>query len=124
VLSLFGAISVTLAVVGILGVMAHAVGQRATEIAIRLALGARSWNVLGLVLRQGLELIGAGIAVGLVASLMLTPVIRSFLWGVTTTDPLTWLLAVLGLALVALIACYLPARRALKVPPMAALRSE
>ena len=69
--------------------MAHAVGQRANEIAIRLALGAQSLNVLGLVLRHGLALIAAGLGVGLVASLMVTPVIRSFLWGVTITDPLT-----------------------------------
>jgi putative ABC transport system permease protein len=124
VLGLFGAISVTLAIIGILGVMAHTVGQRANEIAIRLALGAESLNVLGLVLRQGLTLIAAGIGVGLVASLMLTPVIRSFLWGVTTTDPLTLVLVVASLTLVALIACYLPARRALKVTPIMALRSE
>ena len=124
VLGLFGAISVTLAVIGILGVMAHAVGQRANEIAIRLALGAQSLNVLGLVLRQGLTLIAVGIGVGLVASLMLTPVIRSFLWGVTTTDPLTLAVVVIALASVALLACYLPARRAVKVTPIVALRGE
>jgi len=124
VLGLFGALSVTLAMIGILGVMVQAVGQRANEIAIRRALGAQSVNVLGLVLRQGLRLIAAGIGVGLVASLMLTPVIRSFLWGVTTTDPLTLAIVVVALALVALTACYLPARRALKVAPILALRGE
>ena len=124
VLGVFGAISVTLAVIGILGVMAQAVGQRANEIAVRMALGAQSLNVLGLVLRQGLMLIAVGIGVGLVASLMLTPVIRSFLWGVTTTDPLTLSVVVIALALVALLACYLPARRAVKVTPIVALRSE
>jgi putative ABC transport system permease protein len=124
VLGVFGAMSVTLAVIGILGVMAQAVGQRANEIAVRMALGAQSSNVLGLVLRQGLMLIAAGIGVGLVASLMLTPVIRSFLWGVTTTDPLTLSVVVIALALVALLACYLPARRAVKVTPIVALRGE
>jgi putative ABC transport system permease protein len=124
VLGLFGAMSVALAVIGILGVMAQAVGQRANEIAIRMALGAQSLNVLGLVLRQGLILIATGIGLGLIASLMLTPVIRSFLWGVTITDPLTWAVVAIALALLALIACYLPARRALRVTPLAALRSE
>jgi predicted lysophospholipase L1 biosynthesis ABC-type transport system permease subunit len=124
VLGLFGAISVALAVIGILGVMAHSVGQRANEIAIRRALGAQSLNVLGLVLRHGLTMIAAGLGVGLVASLMVMPVIRSFLWGVTITDPLTLALVVLALAAVALVACYLPARRALKVAPTAALRGD
>ena len=124
VLGVFGAISVTLAVIGILGVMAQAVGQRANEIAVRMALGAQSLNVLGLVLRQGLAMIAAGLGVGLVASLMVMPVIRSFLWGVTITDPLTLALVVLALAAVALVACYLPARRALKVAPIAALRGD
>ncbi len=122
VLGVFGAMSVTLAVIGILGVMAQAVGQRANEIAVRMALGAQSLHVLGLVLRQGFVLIAAGIGVGLVAALMLTPVIRSFLWGVTTTDPLTLSVVVIALALVALLACYLPARRAVKVTPVVALR--
>ena len=124
VLGLFGAMSVTLAVIGILGVTAQAVGQRANEIAVRMALGAQSSNVLGLVLRQGLAMIAAGLGAGLVASLMVMPVIRSFLWGVTTTDPLTLALVVLALAAVALMACYLPARHALKVAPIAALRGD
>jgi len=82
--------SVTLAAIGIFGVMAHAMGQRASEIALRLALGAQPLNVLGLVLRHGVALIGAGIAVGLIASLMVTPVIRGFLWGVTTSIRSRW----------------------------------
>ena len=124
VLGLFGVMSVTLAAIGIFGVMAQAVGQRANEIALRLALGAQPLNVLGLVLRHGVALIGAGIAVGLIASLMVTPVIRGFLWGVTTSDPLTLAVMVVTLGVVALVACYLPARRALKVTPIEALRSE
>ena len=123
-LGLFGAISVTLSVVGILGVMAHAVSQRTNEIGIRLALGAQSANVLHLVLRQGLALISAGLTIGLVASFIVMPVIRSFLWGITVTDPLTFALSVLGVAAVALLACYLPARRVLSVAPIVALRSE
>jgi putative ABC transport system permease protein len=124
VLGLFGVMSVTLAAIGILGVMAQAVGQRANEIALRLALGAQPLDVLGLVLRDGVALIGAGIVVGLIASLMVTPVIRGFLWGVTTSDPLTLAVMVVTLGAVALVACYLPARRALKVTPLEALRSE
>ena len=124
VLGVFGAIAVVLAVIGILGVMAQAVRQRSNEIAIRLALGAQAADVLGLVLRQGVLLIGAGIALGLFASLLFTPVIRSFLWGVTTNDPVTLLLVAVGLGIVALAACYVPARRALKVSPITALRGE
>jgi len=124
VLGIFGTIAVALAVIGILGVMAQAVGQRSNEIAIRLALGAQATDVLGLVLRQGVLLIGAGIALGLIASLLFTPVIRSFLWGVTTNDPVTLLLVAVGLGVVALAACYVPARRALKVAPVMALRGE
>ena len=80
--------------------------------------------MLGLVLRHGVTLIGAGIAVGLIVSLMVTPVIRSFLWGVTTSDPLTLAVMVVTLGVVALLACYLPARHALKVAPIAALRGD
>jgi putative ABC transport system permease protein len=124
VLGIFGALSVALAVIGILGVMAQAVGHRSNEIAIRLALGAQSSNMLGLLLGHGLKMIAAGIALGLAASFMITPVIRSFLWSVTPTDTVTLTLVVGGLALVALLACYVPARRALKVTPVAALRGE
>jgi predicted permease len=124
VLGVFGALSVTLAVIGILGVMVQAVGHRANEIAIRLALGAQSSNMLGLLLGHGVKMIAAGIVLGLAASFMITPVIRSFLWSVTPTDTVTLTLVVGGLALVALLACYVPARRALKVTPVAALRGE
>jgi ABC-type antimicrobial peptide transport system permease subunit len=123
-LGLFGVMAVTLAAIGILGVMAHAVGHREKEIALRLALGAQPLSVLGLVLGHGVTLIGVGIAVGLIASLMVTTVIRGFLWGVTTSDPLTLAVMVVTLAVVALFACYLPARHALKVAPIEALRSE
>jgi putative ABC transport system permease protein len=124
VLGVLGTIAVALAVIGILGVMAQAVGQRSNEIAIRLALGANGADVLGLVLRQGMVLTCAGVVLGLFVSLLFTPVIRSLLWGVTTNDPVTLLLVAVGLGIVALSACYVPARRALKVPPIMALRAE
>jgi putative ABC transport system permease protein len=124
VLGVFGMLSVALAVVGIVGVMAQAVGQQTHEIAIRMALGAYPLNVLVYVLRQGLTLIAAGLGVGLLASFVVTPLMRSFLWGVTTTDPVTLAFVSVALAVIATMACYLPARRALKVAPIVALRSE
>ena len=123
-LGVFGGIAVILAVVGIYGIMAHAVTQRTNEIGIRMALGAGSGQVLKLVLRRGLILIVIGLVLGFGASLALTQVLNSFLWGVTATDPLTFALVVAGLASVALLACYIPARRALKVSPIIALRYE
>jgi putative ABC transport system permease protein len=123
-LSLFGTISLMLALTGIFGLMAHAVSQRTNEIGLRIALGAQGSNVVGLIVQQGLALIGAGVVLGLGASLLLTPVIRSFLWGVNAADPVTFALAGAGLAVVALLACYLPALRAVKVDPVVALRNE
>jgi len=123
-LSVFGGISVALAVIGLFGMMAHAVSQRTNEIGIRMALGAPPATVLGLMLRQGLVVTAAGLVIGLGASLILTRVIQSFLWGVTATDPLTFALVGCGLAVIALLACYLPARRALHIDPVIALRSE
>jgi putative ABC transport system permease protein len=123
-LTIFGGISVALAVIGLFGMMANAVSQRTNEIGIRMALGAPPANVLGLVLRQGLVVTAAGLVVGLGASLVLTRAIQGFLWGVTATDPLTFALVGSGLAAVALLACYLPARRASHIDPVIALRSE
>jgi len=123
-LAIFGAISGLLAVVGIFGVMAQAVNQRRGEIGLRVALGAQRSNVLSLVLGQGVILIAGGLALGLITSLMLTSVIRSALWGVTATDPATFTVVAAGLGLVALLACYLPARRALAIQPSLALRTE
>jgi putative ABC transport system permease protein len=123
-LGVFGAIALVLAVVGIYGVMAHSVTQRTGEIGIRMALGATGSQVLRLVLRQGLAVIVIGLVLGFAASLALTRVIGSLLWGVTATDPSTFV-AVLGvLALVSTLACYVPARRAVKVNPVVALRYE
>jgi ABC-type antimicrobial peptide transport system permease subunit len=89
-----------------------------------MALGAGSADVLRLVIRRGLILIALGTAIGLAAALGLTSLLKTFLWGVTATDPVTFALVVLALVLVALLACYLPARRALKIDPMIALRYE
>jgi ABC-type antimicrobial peptide transport system permease subunit len=100
------------------------VGQRATEIAIRMAMGAQARDVLGLMLRHATVLIAGGVTIGAITSLMLTPLLRGQLWGVTAADPVTLLLAIGGLALIAVVACYVPARRALKVMPIVALRSE
>jgi putative ABC transport system permease protein len=124
VLGLFGTLSVALAVVGIVGVMAQSVGQRTNEFGIRLALGAAPGSVMSLVLRQAAALVAIGLGVGLAASFVLLPAIRRLLWGISETDVVTLALAVTGLAVVALAACYVPARRAMRVDPIAALRGE
>jgi putative ABC transport system permease protein len=121
VLTLFGIISVALAVVGIFGVLSHGVSERSKEIGIRMALGARSATVLRLVLRQGMLIVMVGVLLGTLASLALTRVISNLLWGVTPTDPLTFFVVLSALALVAFLACYLPARRASRIDPLAVL---
>jgi putative ABC transport system permease protein len=121
-LSTFGFIAMALAVIGIFGVITHLVSQRTAELGIRLALGAQRNSVLSLVLRQGFAFIAAGLVVGMAASVFLTRLVASFLFGVATTDPLSFGAAPILLMAVALLACYFPARRASRIDPGIVLR--
>jgi ABC-type antimicrobial peptide transport system permease subunit len=123
-LALFGGIGLALASVGIYGVMAYTVSQRTREIGIRMALGAQLKDVLLMVLGHGMKLTVIGAAIGLAASFALTRALKTLLFGVTPTDLLTFAAVSIALMAMALLASYLPARRATKVDPLIALRYE
>ncbi|HET6975485.1 MAG TPA: ABC transporter permease [Pyrinomonadaceae bacterium] len=123
-LSIFAGVALVLTVVGLYGVMSYSVAQRTNEIGIRMALGAQSRDVLLMIVKQGSMLILLGLAIGLVGAYALTRVISSLLFGVTAKDPLTFVAVAVVLAVVALLACYIPALRATRVDPIDALRCE
>jgi ABC-type antimicrobial peptide transport system permease subunit len=124
VLSLFAALAVALAAVGIYGVLSYGVGQRTQEIGVRMALGARLGDILALVIGQGAMLVGIGAIAGLAGALALSKVLHGLLFEVTASDPLTYVGVALLLFAVALAAMLLPARRAATVDPVVALKAD
>jgi ABC-type antimicrobial peptide transport system permease subunit len=123
-LGAFAGTALLLAVAGLYGVMAYSVARRTGELGTRIALGATPGNVLLLILRQGLVTALIGVTIGIGGAVVLTRTLRSFLFGLSPTDPFTFACVALLLTLVALLACYVPARRAARVNPLEALRNE
>jgi len=120
----FAGMALLLAALGIYGVLAYFVAQRTREIGVRVALGAKTRDVLMMVMKQGMALTSFGIVIGLIGGLALTRMMKSLLFGVSATDPVTYAVIALLLIAVALLACWIPARRATKVDPMVALRCD
>ena len=123
-ITLFAGLALVITLAGISGVMALTVSQRTREIGVRIALGAQRSNVLGLVLREGLQVLAFGLLLGLVGALSATRIMRSLLYSTSATDALSFIATSFTLIAVALVACYIPARRATRVDPMVALRYE
>jgi putative ABC transport system permease protein len=123
-LTFFAGVALLLAMMGIYGVMSYAVTQRRHEISIRMALGAQTGDVVRLVLRNGMAMTLIGVVLGLIVSYALTRFLSVFLYGVKPTDPLTFAVVALLLSAVALLACFIPAKRATRVDPMITLRHE
>ena len=123
-LASFAIVALILATIGVYGVMSYAVARRTQEMGVRMALGARTSQVVGMVLRQGMGAIGVAIVLGLAAAYAATRLLETQLYGVGRADPVTFAAAPLVLAAVAFLACWLPARRASRVDPVVALRSE
>jgi putative ABC transport system permease protein len=120
----FSLSSLLLACIGLYGVMGYVATRRTQEIGVRLALGASQREALQLILKQGLRLVVVGVALGLVSAIIVTRAMKTMLFGLSSTDPVTYVVLTLLLTAVALLACYLPARRAMKVDPLIALRQD
>jgi ABC-type antimicrobial peptide transport system permease subunit len=123
-LGLFASLGLILASIGVYGVMSYSVAQRHQELGIRIALGAKHRDVIRLIVRDGLALAAIGVGIGAIASFALTRLIKGFLFGISPTDPMTFVGVAGLLLLVALLACWIPARRATLIDPLIALRAD
>src|SRR6266850_3254782 len=121
---IFGAVGLVLVTIGVYSVLAYTTARRTQEIGIRMALGAKSSDVQGMVIQMGLRLVGTGVGIGLIVSLALGRVIATQLWGVSAYDPWTLVCVPIVLLITGMVACWLPARRAARVDPLVALRYE